>query len=289
VWRIAVSGREVIFHGSLLGPAYPGRVSARPVPERSPRLVLAAGSVLDAPAAEVLRVAAAAGFDGVGLRLSHDHALDLAEAAGVAALAAELGLLVHDVEVHRITDARREPGPLLELAAAAGARHLLVVSDLADERATVDEVARAVRLGEQAGVRVAVEYMAWTTPSGPDAARRLAEETGCGIVVDVLHHVRVGAGPEELARLVEAGAVGWVQVCDAPLTAPADLVDEARHHRLAPGQGELPLHELLAVVPDDVTWSVEVQSDRLAGMLDPARRAQWLVDATRAVAAGIRR
>jgi sugar phosphate isomerase/epimerase len=251
-------------------------------PVRAPLvLTLAAGSLLDASPVELLDAAAGAGFQGIGLRLSHDHAVDRAGAGDVARRAAELGLVVHDVEVHRITAERPDPGQLLELAAAVGARHLLVVSDVPDVRLTAAEVARAVRLGEGLGVRVAVEYMAWTNPGHPAGALRLAEATGCGIVVDLLHHVRVGAGPEDLAALVAAGAVAWVQVCDAPLAAPADLLREARHHRRLPGEGELPLAELLAVVPADVTWSVEVQSDALAAELDPLARARCLADATR--------
>jgi sugar phosphate isomerase/epimerase len=133
-------------------------------------------------------------------------------------------------------------------------------------------------------VAVAVEYMAWTTPNGPEEALGVARATGCGVVVDLLHHLRVGAGPDELTALVSAGAVAWVQVCDAPLPAPDDLVAEARHGRLPPGDGELPLTELLRIVPPHLPWSVEVQSDRLASELAPPARARRLAEATRALA-----
>jgi hypothetical protein len=75
-----------------------------------------------------------------------------------------------------------------------------------------------------------------------------------------------------------------VQLCDAPLPAPADgdLVHEARHGRLPPGAGELPLGELLECVPDGIVISVEVQSTVL-GELPPAERARLLHDAARGV------
>lgn len=251
----------------------------------SPLLALAAGSVLDGSALDVVEAASAAGFDAVGFRLSGEHRLDAPGVVRVRDRAAALGLAIHDVEVHRISTQRPDPRPLLEQAAAVGARHALVVSDAADVELTRGEIARAVRAGAQVGVSVAVEYMAWTTPSGPGKALRMAEETGCRVVVDLLHHVRVGAGPEELAALVTAGVVGWVQVCDAPLDAPRDLLHEARHDRLPPGEGGLPLADLLAVVPPEVAWSVEVQSDALTATLPVPERARRLADATRSLLA----
>lgn len=74
-----------------------------------------------------------------------------------------------------------------------------------------------------------------------------------------------------------------MQNCDAPIARPAsgDLVDEARHHRRPPGEGELPLAELLAVLPADVTLSVEVQSEDLARRYPPTERARHLLRAAR--------
>jgi sugar phosphate isomerase/epimerase len=128
-----------------------------------------------------------------------------------------------------------------------------------------------------AGIGTAIEYMAWTTPSTPAGALAMAEATGASIVVDLLHHTRVGAGVAELAPLVGSGRVAWVQVCDAGDPPAVDgLVHEARHARRAPGDGSLPLAELLAVVPFDVPLSVEVQSDALRTTLPPDRRARLL-------------
>ena len=99
------------------------------------------------------------------------------------------------------------------------------------------------------------------------------------IVADVLHHHRVGAGVAELRALVDSGRLGWIQLCDAPQDAPADLLHEARHARLAPGSGALPLDELLAIVPAGIVRSVEVQSDAMAAM-SPSERAALLAAAS---------
>jgi sugar phosphate isomerase/epimerase len=248
-------------------------------------LCLAAGSLLDADPFVLADAAAAAGFDGIGLRLSHDHALDAAGLQRLAAHIGNLGLTVHDVEVHRIgTGDANGPGddvgPLVDAAATVGARHLLVVSDLADNPSgrehTVHRLGAVVDRCRAAGLVAGIEYMAWTTPRRSVDAVAMAAATGAVVVVDLLHHTRLGEGADELRAVVASGRLGWVQVCDAPATAPVDLLDEARHRRLPPGDGRLPLDVLLAEVPADVVRSVEVQSDAMAARLAPVERAAAL-------------
>lgn len=239
-------------------------------------LILAAGSMLDQPAEVVIETAVAAGFDGVGLRLSGEHAVAAPEL---------LGASVHDVEVYRIDGAMADPGPLLDATAAAGAQAVLVVSDLGDRAATIEALAALRERCGSHGLRLGLEYMAWTDPSGPLGAIEVARATGCEIVVDLLHHLRVGAGADELGAVVASGHLGWVQLCDAPAVAPVGreaLIHEARHGRLAPGTGALDLAPLLACIPPGTVISVEVQSDALLAV--PAReRAQLLHDSARAV------
>lgn len=257
-----------------------------PTPDSSaPRLVLAAGSMLDQAPEALLEAAAAAGFDGVGLRLSAEHATTHPVALGERAR--RLGLSIHDVEVHRIRRAAPEPAPLIEAAIEVGATALLVVSDTPDRDETRRALTDLVERAAPHNLRIGLEYMAWTDPDNPADAVALAAETGCAVVVDLLHHVRVGAGAAEVDAVVASGTLGWVQICDAPAARPSGtdaLVDEARHGRLPPGAGELPLPELLARLPEGVTYSVEVQSDAL--LARPAEeRARLLAEASRAVLA----
>lgn len=233
--------------------------------------------MLDADPGTLVAVASAAGFDGVGVRLSPAQALDHTALATLTGRAGDLGVFVHDVEVHRIGPIEStDPGPLIDAATRLGARFVLVVSDLEDETATEDRLGAVVRRATAAGIGVGIEYMAWTTPRDPQTAVRLASATGAIVVVDVLHHVRVGGDTAALHDVVTSGRLGWVQLCDAPATAPDDLLYEARHDRLAPGAGELPLDSLLGALAPDTTISVEVQSDRLATSASPAKRAHML-------------
>ena len=243
--------------------------------------ILAAGSALDADPIALLHAAHDAGFDGVGLRLSQGRTGSTAERRAWRRRADDFGVLVHDVEVHRIGDGTSAT-PLLEAAAEVGAGRVLVVSDLSSRSHTFDELAAVVAQAATFGLEIGIEYMAWTTPSQPLDAADLAAAAGCVVVADLLHHHRVGAGPAELQAIIERGVLGWVQLCDAPAAPPESLLDEARHARLAPGDGALPLAALLAVVPDTTVCSVEVQSDVLAAM-DVNARARLLRDATRAV------
>jgi sugar phosphate isomerase/epimerase len=252
-------------------------------------LMLAAGSMLDADAFGVARAAGGAGFDGIGLRLSHEHAVAEHRRTELRRLLDEQALVLHDVEVHRIGGRRADTAEIERLVVAAaelGAAALLVVSDLDDRAETEDQLGALVDRCRAAGLITAIEYMAWTMPSDPYGAISMAAATGANVVVDLLHHQRVGAGVAELAAVVDAGVLAWVQLADAPSMPPDDLIHEARHARLPPGEGSLQLDELLAIIPAGTVVSVEVQSDRLAASFEPVARAVHLHAAAHHVLTG---
>ena len=127
-------------------------------------LVLAAGSMLHTSPIEMLELAAATGFDGVGFRLSHGRMPSTDELERIGKRADDLGIQVHDIEVHRVgegTDAK----PLIEACVMLRAPFLLAVSDLDDESATIDILGALSVEAATSGVAVGLEYMAWTTPN----------------------------------------------------------------------------------------------------------------------------
>lgn len=243
-------------------------------------VVLAAGSLLDCPPTVVLDVAAATGFDAAGVRVSMDA---LPDPRVLAERCDDVGVALHDVEVFRIgSDPIDHAERLVEFAAESGAGRLLVVSDLVSESATADAVGTLCRLGRQYSVAIALEYMAWVTPSSSAGAIRIAEATGCLIVVDALHHCRLEEAPAAVVEVRNAGALGWFQICDGPSTAPSDLIAEARGGRMVPGEGELPLVELITAIGPSVAVSVEVQGLEHR-YPDPVSRATMLLARTRSV------
>lgn len=278
--------REV--RGSSL-PATP-RPFYRPASERdrqpalsaSVRLLsLAAGTLRDVTRLEAIEAAAAAGFGAVGLRLD----VEPAEPAELKQLARRLdseGCSVLDIEVVRLSPSWSEDleTRLVDQAAALGARHLLVVSDDPDRGRTVAGLQRVSRRCREAGLSAVLEFMAFTHPATLADAVEVAAEVGPdlgGLLVDALHLARTGGQPAELGGYAPV-LFPYAQICDAPLQAPSDdvaaLIDEARHQRLLPGQGELPLADLVNALPPGIPLSVEVQSDALERTTDARKRAR---------------
>ena len=115
----------------------------------------------------------------------------------------------------------------------------------------------------------------------------VVEEVGAvngGVLVDTLHLARSGGRPDDL-RTVPAPLLPYLQLADAPLDPPGyereALRGEALHGRLLPGDGMLPLGDVLAAVPD-VPVSVEVRSSALIDAFpDPVERACAVLAATR--------
>jgi sugar phosphate isomerase/epimerase len=221
---------------------------------------------------DLVTVAAAAGFTAVGLRISPatDGERPWPVSPGSPMLAetvrrcADTGMAVLDVEAVRLGPrAAGTPsyGPVLEAAATLGARYVNAICDDPDLGRLSDSFAGLVAAAVPYGIRAVVEFMAYRSVATlPDAVAIAARSGGGGILVDALHVQRCGVRLDEL-RAVDPGLISYVQLCDALLKAPADPVHEARAARLLPGEGQLPLLELLAALPDDIPVAVEAPAD----------------------------
>jgi sugar phosphate isomerase/epimerase len=252
-------------------------------------LSLSAATLRDVPRIEAIESAANAGFAAIGLRLD----IDPPTPAGLVSLRSTLatsGLRVLDVEVARLSeywDLELEQR-LIDQAAELGAAHLLVVSDDPDRSRTLDGLARVAANSRSAGLTAVLEFMNFTHPRNLRDAVALTAEVGPalgGVVVDALHLQRSGSSPSELSQF-EPALFPYAQLCDAPAVATDTSTDaliwEARHGRVLPGEGELPLHELIAALPRDAALSIEVQSDALERTLsaqERAARCHWAVTA----------
>ena len=254
--------------------------------ERRGRVSLAGGSLLDVSPARAVEIAAEAGFDRVGLRVTgttvDDAALRLA-----GRRVTDLAFGVLDVEFARLTpDGRHDDGNrrLLEQAAELGAEHLLVVSLIEDELQAADSLVALAQHAEGAATQVALEFMRFSGVPSLAAARRVVEASqrdDLSILIDTLHLARAGESADDVESVPDRW-LSYAQLCDAPATGPDDLAElawEARHARLLPGQGELPLSQVLDALPPGIDLSVEVLADDLAS-LPPQQRADRLWDAT---------
>jgi sugar phosphate isomerase/epimerase len=247
-------------------------------------------TVRGAGSLEVIEAAGRAGFDSVGLRLIDDRAREPVPLVGDTALRREViarldhgGLRVLDVEVVRLADARSDPAwpEAFESAAHLGARNVLVVCWDRDLSRAAAAFAAACEAAGGFGLRCALEFMPFSGVRTLAEAVRLVEAAppAGGVLVDALHLHRSGATPSDVAAVIAArpDTVPYVQLCDAPRQAPAGLtpLDEAVGHRLQPGEGELPLGELLAALPSSIPISVEVTNPAMATLaaVDRAQRA----------------
>lgn len=74
---------------------------------------------------------------------------------------------------------------------------------------------------------------------------REVDQPNCGIVFDTWHFIRSGADME-LLRAIPRGRIAHVQLADGPLQPTSeDLWQDAGHHRELPGDGELPILEMM--------------------------------------------
>ncbi len=220
--------------------------------------------------ADLVRQAAGAGFSAVGLRLHPAMAgglcypLDAVARRDLKALLDAEGMAVSDIEFVELTPQVDIDAlvPLLEAGADLGASSLTVSGDDPQFSRLTDHYAHLCELAVDFGLRVDLEFMRWRAVGNLAQARQIVEGAGQGnggILLDALHLFRSGGAVAMLAD-IEPRWLRAVQLCDAPLLAPPEelIISEAREGRLPPGQGQLPLGELLAALPRDVQVSVEM-------------------------------
>jgi sugar phosphate isomerase/epimerase len=112
------------------------------------------------------------------------------------------------------------------------------------------------------------------------AAREHVGRPDFRVLIDTMHLVRSGATPAELAA-VDPEHIGYAQLNDTTLRRRLDnYMEEAMFERMVPGEGELPLPELLSALPADLVIEVEVprRSLALAGV-SPIDRLRPCVEA----------
>jgi sugar phosphate isomerase/epimerase len=270
-------------------------------------------TMLDVSPPDLVSAAATAGLDFVGLRVSAggpgEELWPIAPGSPMLretlARLDATGLYVNEVDVLPIRPGTTaaEAEPALDVAALLGARYVIsFIED--DDLSRVGDVLSALSGPAAAhGLRILIEPMSYKQVSSYAQARRLLElAPGTGIVVDPLQFIRSGNTLDDV-RALDPATVPFLQLCDGPLTAPTELPRltlprgqspgtsvtqlEARAWRLPAGEGEMPLAELTAAVPD-VPISVEAPNLGLSRLLDPtalARRHRAGVDQVLARAA----
>lgn len=255
----------------------------------TPLLSLASGVLPEHQAETVALAASAAGFPAFGVRIEPSEWTEL-RARRLGFLAESEGLTILDAEVLWI----QPGGPdaslfrLVELGIAMEARNLLVVSSDADEQATAETFARICEHAAPAGVPVSLEFGRFTKVPDIAAALRIIAAVSlpnARLLIDPLHLFRSGGTVADVAA-VHRSLFSYAQFCDAPPGGPDPddfqaIRAEALDGRVLPGDGVLPLDDLLGALPSDLPLSVELRSRQLRDSFpDPAARAAHLLERT---------
>lgn len=260
------------------------------------RLSLANLTVGRTPQAELIHVAAAAGFGQVGLLVMTATAQPLQhEVIGrpevireVKAALRDTGVRVFDIEAFVLsprTDLERFR-PALELGADLGATHISSIGTEFGPDATflthderIDLFGRLCDEAAQFGLTVGVEFMLYRDIGTWQDALQMIEAAGranAGLILDVLHFFRAGAKPSDLLQ-VPAERIAYAQLSDcAAALLPVDrLAAEARTSRLHLGEGAVALNELLDLLPADLQLVIEtpVAAEGSLTALERARSA----------------
>ena len=257
------------------------------------RLSLAHLSCLDTTPPELITVAADAGFRTVGIRLTatpsvgvppYDALHDGPILRETLARLRDTGVSVLDTEFLRFEPDQPVgiPEGFLEVSAKLGAQYVLAMSAEPEEARTLDRFGdlcdRAAGYGLQVGLEFAVYTGVRTLAHAADMVAR-AKRTNAFVIIDALHFSRSGGLPAHV-KDVDPSWLRYAQICDAgpDMPAPTDtpaLIREARTGRLLPGEGVLPLKELVAALPPDVPLAIEAPCRDTAHLppLERARRA----------------
>jgi sugar phosphate isomerase/epimerase len=173
----------------------------------------------------------------------------------------------------------------LDVLAELGVPRINVVSLDPDLARTLDQFAALTELAAQRDIATVVEPVPGLTIADVSSALAAKQYVGRGefrLLIDTMHLVRSGSGATDLAA-VGADQIGYAQLNDTTLRPGADnYMEEAMFERMVPGEGELPLHDLVSALPGDIVLEIEVprRSLALAGV-SPIDRLRPCVDAAR--------
>jgi sugar phosphate isomerase/epimerase len=233
-----------------------------------PLISLASGILPGSDGPTTAQAAIDGGYRAVGLTVDPTVWTD-ATTREVKSIAAHGGIEVLDVEVVIIQPGqsqRPESERIIDVGAELGASNVLIVSDDPD----IDNTKRAFEHlcghAEQAGMRAVLEFLMIFQVNSLEAALGIVTDVAHpagGILVDALHLERCGHTPADLEGL-DAHLFPYMQLCDAPAKVaqadPAGYLADALDARLAAGEAQLPLADLLDALPSGIPLSLEVRS-----------------------------
>jgi sugar phosphate isomerase/epimerase len=178
--------------------------------------------------------------------------------------------------------------PAMELGRELGANRAVSHIFIEDDALVVERLGQLAELVNSIGLRLTSEFCPLTAGNPSlERARWLVDQIGSdrfGIGVDVLHLIRSGGTPADVAALDER-YFGVVQICDAIGAHPSNDYIKDVHNREVPGQGDLPIREFLNAVPAGMPIEAEVPAaHRRAAGISAAQHCREVFEAASAIA-----
>lgn len=176
----------------------------------------------------------------------------------------------------------------LDIFAELGAVRLNAICMEDDMAMATDQLGKLAAMAAERGMVFTIEFFPSEGINSFERVLQVIDGIGrdkAKVLLDSMHFFRTGGTLEKLAA-VGTDVIGYVQLADAPNTPPGDsYFMDAMFARLVPGQGELPLRELIAALPADMPISLEVP--RLGDLKAMGGRAHTarVIEAARALGA----
>lgn len=189
----------------------------------------------------------------------------------------------HDVTVQLIDALAVRPDlpvrdwrPVIEACVEIGARRFNTVSFDPSMDRTTDAIATLAEMGREYGSTLVIEACPLLSIASLAQAVKIVEAIGAPnvkLLIDTMHITR--SGEVGLLSRIDPSLIDYVQISDGPIEVE-DMEAygrEATLERAVPGEGEMPLEEILSSVPAHVVVSGEVpmHARRSAGMSDLER------------------
>ena len=257
-------------------------------------------TILEVPAADMIRIAADCGYARVSVWVQEPvipgGVLNVPSmSADIKRAVQETGVTIGNLEVFNLIgeDPIAAYKPALEFGASLGATTATAMTYGAPRDDLAERFAEFYELAGSFGVRASVEPISMgvirTINEGIDLINAAGVDSG--VVVDCIHLIRTKTSVQDLAN-ADPRRIAYVQICDGLLNLPEEKFGaEGMVERLFPGEGDFPLADILRAVPPSAALALEAPSlSRKERGESAAQRAKAAYAATRAVLdlAGIR-
>jgi sugar phosphate isomerase/epimerase len=187
----------------------------------------------------------------------------------------------------------RNAAPDLDIFAELGALRLNAICMEDDLAMAKDKLAILATMAAERDMMFTIEFFPPTGITSLETALEVCAHIGtltngakARVLLDSTHLLRTGGTPAQVAAL-DPDLIGYCQLSDGR-NAPWDesYMQTAMFARDVPGEGQLPLRELIAVLPKDLTISMEVpRLEDLRGGMSPRDHAARCLAAARALGA----